>query len=344
MKHRRGNSTVGLLGIVVLLIALIVAAVIYMRSGAAGPVRGGPETWQPATRQYVEAERRIAMDHFNVGQYESARAALTALAETYPDDPATHALLAQVIYAQKDVAGAYEAIGQAIALGDGSAESQQFAGELAMMQDKVAEAREHYAAALKADPASAKAALRLANAYLRLNELDAARLTALNTLKIDPAVHQAYAILAEVAARTGDPRMAHEQMGKAIAAATKRATVQLYTLQKAKYLRRDNKPEQAMAVIKGLGPEAMLDTAVIAALAQCHLQLGEAVEAGKLWATVLAWAPMNAEAAAEAGLCFHRAGDERHARQYLAMGQRINADHPKVRSLAKRLAPKDAAP
>ncbi len=317
---------------------VVITAAITLPGDDAGPIaRGRPETWEPAVRRQVADRRHLALDHFHTGKYAEARAILTELAKRYPDDAETRSALAQVLYAQHNVPGAYEQITQALALDSRKANDHQFAGELAMMLDQPEAARAHYAAAMKLAPGAAQHALRLANAHLRLGDPDAARMLALRTLKLNPSVHQAHAMLAEIAARRNKLPMAVDQMDKAIAAADQDQTVRLYTLQKARYLRRDNQPQRALAVLEAMGRAAMIDDAVIEELAQTHLQLNQPRAAARLWAARLARDPGHVAAAAEAGLCFDRAGDRRNARHYLALAQRLNPDHPQVQALATAL-------
>ncbi len=337
MSQPNAKRAMLLLGAMAAAIVIIVVT-IAVAPNSTGPTMGGPETWDAATRDLVETKRQKALDHLRTGQHEQTRALLTQLADRYPQDPTTRIELAKVIYSLGDKAAAYEQMKIAISLDDQSAGAFQFAGELATMLEQYEQAKSHYEAALQLDPAAPQYALRLAGVHLRLKQPDAARLYALRVLKADPTVHQAYGILASIAADQGKVKLALQQVDKAIEQARKPTTIKRYKLWKATYLRRDNQPRKALALLQALGPGAKADDEVIREMAQSYLQMSEPLKAAKLWADVAAHSPGHAEAAAEAGLCFWRARDLRNARHYLALARRINPDHPSVMALEKALS------
>jgi Tfp pilus assembly protein PilF len=72
---------------------------------------------------------------------------------------------------------------------------------------------------------------------------------------------------------------------------------------------------------------------------------GEPAKAAIAWTDAFTANPQNARAAAEAGLCFIRAGDRQHAEQYLGLAKRLDANNPTVRALNKALqAPPTPSP
>lgn len=310
----------------------------------AGAKTGGPATWDAETRRYVAEQHALAEQHANRGRVLEAQSVLSQLVGRYPADHAGHAMLGKMHMALDQWAPAYKALTRSLELEPKQPEVEFAAGTVAELLDQDAEALGHYKRAAELDARDSRFPLRVANAALKVKAHDDARLYALRALEMDDTISQGYAILAEVAARRNEIDSALDRYDKALARTdprTERSKLVSYTLRKAQLLRR--KPgargrEEALNLLLAL-PEAKANTHahVAEALAQTYLSLNRKREAAEAWAAWCADNPLDAKAAANAGLCYHRAGDLDRARQWHTRAAKLAAHLPEVQALGKAL-------
>jgi len=292
-------------------------------------------------RQELEKAHNAALHYIKSDKIPQAVTILEAVLEDHPDDANAHVLMAQALIAQKKKQQAYEHVTQALALEPSDANAEFLAGRLAQDIGNLDKARYHFTQASTIDAGNAKYPLYLASALVQMDNLDEAQVQLLRVLRLDGSLHVAYSMLAEIAARRGKIDMAIDHVNKALEQLppTDPKTV-TYTLQKSQLLRRANDPDAALSVLMQLSDSAHRRMDVTEHIADSYLMKNEPGKAAIIWTDLFNADSTNARAAAEAGLCFLRAGDERHARQYLGLAQRIDASHPTVQALEQALAAK----
>lgn len=305
---------------------------------------GGPDTWDPATRQYVAEQHALAEQHFNQGRPLEAQAVLTKLVTDYPGDPVGHALLGQMHMAQDQWKPAYASLSRSLELDEEQAEIHFAAGTVAELLDKDAVAITHYKRAAELEPGDGRYPLRVANAALKAKSYDDARIYALRVLKLDDTASQGYAILAAVAAQQNQIDSAIDRYNKAIERTdpqTERAKFVSYTLWKAQLLRRKADPkgrEEALNLLLAL-PESQTNTnlRVTSELSQTYLSLNRKLDAAEVWADWCADNPLDAKAAANAGLCYQRAGKTKNAQLWHTRAVKLAPHLPEVQALGKAI-------
>jgi tetratricopeptide (TPR) repeat protein len=324
--------------LLIAVVATVIAVSIMRGPSASNAAPGSPATWSAETRQKVAEQQEHAIDLMAHGGMKEARAVLADLVEQYPLDGRSHALYAQALFATRDIKAAYEHAARATELGAAKDSVYQFAGELAMKLGKFEEAREHFRTAVAIDGDAPQHRLRLASVLLRLNNNDEAQMQALQAIQLEPSLHQARGILAELAVRRGQLEQAIAQLRAAVSL-TDRGTEPhtIYLLRQVQLMRRNNQPAEALAALQELGQRVRMDQRIVAEIAQCQLMLSRPGDAAQSWATLLKYQPTNATAAAEAAMSYRRAGDEEKMQEYYRIAQRLAPHHPIVLALSNSI-------
>lgn len=321
--------------------ALVLAAVVAVAGWYAWPTESTGDGADAYTEEQLEKHRYAAEHYILSDEVPKARVILEKLLEHYPDDAEGRVLMAKVLMAEGKVAEAYREIHRSLEE-DGARDEVQFlGGVLAYKIGELDRARYHYTQAAALAPGEAKYRLYLGQLLLKLDELDRAQTQLLKAHSMDSSLVQVYAMLAEISARRGKLNMALEQVNKALDQVKDEGDEDRrvkYTLLKALYLRRHNEPEAALRALWDLPAERHHEPRVVEHIAASYLMMSEPAKAAVTWSGLFDEEPTNATAAAEAGLCFLRAGDKNSARRYLGLAKRIDANEAKVRALEKAMA------
>lgn len=325
----------------VVLIALIVTVVFVVGGGEDDRSFGPPSSWNAALRDEVEKQHQAIEQAMNAREFEQAQRLALAHLERFPKDPQGRAMLSQVLYAMGQTDAALAEARISLRQDDTQEKVLWFAAALSYRKGLLDEAIGYYARAQELNPNAPQYPLSLANACLKANRPDEARVHALRALQLSSDLHQAYALLAEAAARQGHLDSALEQIDRALyLCQPDTAHHRQYTLRKAALQRRANKPALALDTLRTLD-EAVRDTPDVAEqIAKTHLMLSQPKQAAEVWQHVYQRKP-SAAAAAEVGLCLHRAGDIAGAKQWLTLAQMHLPDHPRVQALRALLEKMD---
>jgi len=325
-------------------VALLIAAIVYLTvwSDHTKPTArdtGSPDTWSAATRAYVEEQRQLAADYFDHDNTEGARLIVRELLERYPNDYESHNLMARILMREGQWPKAYDAFARSLEINPKQSDSHGASGVIAETHlRKLEVARDHYKAAARLAPTQPQHPLYLANVLLKLNELDDARLAALEALKLDDTIATAHVILANIAAKQGKIDMAISSIQRArdLTPPTDNNYI-AYLLRHAEFLRRRDVKgrEEALAMLLNLEARYYLLRRVVEQITLTHRSLEQYDQAAQHWAGWYTRNPADFAAAAEAGLAYVKAGQMDEAKRYLRAAQAIKPHHPLVQALAQ---------
>ncbi|MBI1367461.1 MAG: tetratricopeptide repeat protein [Planctomycetes bacterium] len=301
--------------------------------------QASPSITDPVVRDKLEEAHTAAQHYIVSNEHAKARKILEAVLADYPNDAPSHVLLAQVLIAEGKTQDAYDHVAEGLKYDEGNPEAHFLAGRLAQELDNLDKAKFHFTRASMLDPNQAKYPLYLGAVLLRQGDLDAAQLQLLRAQRIDTSLAVAYSMQAEIAARRGKIDMAIEEVNKAIDLSKDDAAKRLnYVLQKAQLLRRNNDPAAALSLLTSLDTADQQKGAVVEHIADCYQMMNQPAKAAAVWSELFALEPTNARAAGEAAWAYHRADDDRHARQYIDMALRIDPREAKANALRDALA------
>lgn len=303
---------------------------------AAGPA--------PFDATLAQAELEALQEHFNQTGVKglTADADLTAVRrfiEKYPRFALGRTLLAQVLIYANQLQGAYEQLVLSLDLDPNQPEVHLLAGTVACQLNRFDDAARHYSTAVGLEPSNARYRLYLAQVYFKQQKIEQARTTALEALRLDSSLHQAYALLADLYAQQNKLSLALTEIDHALAQApaTGRSTVLAYVRRKAQFLRRDNRPEEALLTLRSLGPSEQVRADVLEDMAICWSMLGEPAKSAALFEDALAMDPSQWRFAAAAARWRLRMGDRDAAQRHLDTLRKINPAAPEIPELEARL-------
>lgn len=321
--------------------AAVLAYVINRGPNGAAATTTGPASWSTETRAWVQKRRDKANELLRQNDFTQAQAVLAELIREHDDDPVAHALMVQVHMTTGDTAEAYKSAVRSLQIDGEQPDLLLAAGKIAERQGALEPAEQHYADAAKLQPDQAQPLMYLANVRLKMNKLDEAQLDALRTIELDRTVHQAYRILAEIAAKKGQTEQAITQIDTALSLVEPMTLDTLqYTLRKAAFLRRSGPAgrEEALNILMAL-PKNMHGTRVeiAEAMALTYMSLNRPEDAAGVWEFWFTAHSYDARAAAEAGLAHHRAGNAELAQRWFDKARSLKPHLPQVRALALAL-------
>jgi tetratricopeptide (TPR) repeat protein len=330
---------------VVLIVVLVLIGVFALQSGegpttAPPPGATSPQQWTPAQQQFVRSEYEAAAQFMDKGKFDEARRILEAVIDRFPNDPEGLNLLAKTQVGQEQIDAAYQTLLDSLKLNPDQPEMHFVAGVLASKRGEHTIATGHFVEAFERDRKNPKYTLYLANAYLKIEDPDSAQLYALKTLQLDPSLTQAYVMLSNIAADKGQVQRAIEQVDKALnVVGPEHEDYPVYLIQKLKLLRRAGAAgrEEALNVLASLPAELQTEQRIVDEWAMTYLSLDQPAEAAKLWERRFEAYPLDAVAAAEAGLAWYRAGELEKARGYLRKAQMLKPHINEVRALEQAL-------
>ena len=346
------RSKTGIWVVLVMLGCGVVGGVVstsYWASRGQGPQseRQGGEGWD---RDQVQAELEEIQEFFsqsmsNGGSITLVQDRAVDLVDRYPEFAGGRTLLAQVYLFQEQFEKGYEQLSQSLGLDGQQPEVQLLAGTAAMSLGRVDRAVHHYSQAVGLDTGNARYRLHLAQAYIKQGRHDLARRDLLMVIQADSSRHEAYASLADLYATQNKLVLALNMITQAIqrtpiAQGDKRA---IYVRRKADLLRRDNRPDEALMVLQGLGSLALTDLGVMREMALCWAMMGRPGEAALMYEDALKANPLRWEYAAGAAQWFLKAGDDQAARKHLETARNINPRSEEVEQLEAQLQARRSA-
>ncbi len=260
--------------------------------------------------------------------------------ERYPKLAAGRTALAQLLMFAGRWDEALEQFERSLELDPKQPEVRLFAGTLSRQAGRLEDAQRHYSQAVGLEPSNGRYRLHLARVYVDQQRYDEARQTLLEALRLEAGLHEAYAALAELYARQGKFEMAMGQIDRALERAPTDASRhrEMYLRQKATLLRRMNEPAEALAVLRALPSQTLLEPGVSRELAACWAMLGEPQRAAWHYEQSLIVDPTRADAAAEAARWYLEAGMPDEARRNLDQLRKLEPRHGALSELQERLS------
>jgi predicted Zn-dependent protease len=315
----------------------------------------------PHRSSAIDAALAAAEQYLDGNDLASAETILVKLIEQAPADHRAHELYGRVLYlrgvhAQRAGRGqsGTELFGAAYRHYRASVEAageldpvlaaglNQSAGEIASAAGLPDRALVHFQAAGRLDPAAPKHPLYEAQILIQLERPAEARRALQRVLALDPDEAYAHASLAAVALREEDRASALRHIQEARDIAPQNLGIRI---QEARIRRQCDEPRHALELLLALDEGLRAEEAVTAEIAECHLALGDPVEAARAWEHRYRRHPRQPTAwraavrAAEAHLA---AGQRQDARWWCRQARLAAGDQPEVRALEQALkAPPD---
>lgn len=225
---------------------LLVAALLLAGAYVVAAVRLGPvlfphagrdaantgDTTEMATLRAVEAILTSVQTAVQAEQLDKARTILDAAVTRFPRDQMLHLaradLLIRLAYPDSEhelpepdrralIRDAYDSQLKALEIGPRSPDLEFAAGSMARSLGDLDSAIAHFSAAQQADRSNAAYPLNLAQVLLAREELDQAKAYATVAVSLDPDLANAWGMLAEIALRQSEPRVAAQHIEKAVA-------------------------------------------------------------------------------------------------------------------------------
>ena len=301
----------------------------------------GPASWdfKKASTELDELRQRY-VDMHSQGSAAATIREFRRLVERYPRFAEARSQLGLVLYEAQRWEDAYEQLKVSLELDAQQAEVHLLAGTVALNIGLIDEAERHYSQAVGLQPANPVFLVHLAQVHVRKRDFDQAQHRLLEAIKLDSSSHSAYGTLADVYARQNKMDLALQFIDKAIEnTPLEQRRVQVsYTLRKAAYLRRQNKPVEALLVLQSLFPQEQAEAAIIEDLALCWAQLGKPANGAKLYEAELIARPTELDLLGGAARWRLKAGDKEMAAKHLDAIKKINPRLPIVQQLEDALA------
>jgi len=271
---------------------------------------------------------------------EAIAHAATDLVLEHPNDPAARNLLANILVQRNHWEDAYQQMRISLELNPDQPEVQLNAGTAAMHLHKYGLAGKHYSQAVGLDQRNARYRVHLAHAYIAQKRFDEARKLLLEALRADSTMHEAYQGMSELYAKQHHLTLAIEQITKAIenTPAAQRHRQVDYIREKAKLLRRNNQPEEALITLRSLLAQERRLPGVMSDLAVTYAMLGKPGQAAELYEQVMVDDPTDIRWPLEAARWRLKAGDKPKAREDLNRAREINPADPKLKELETEVA------
>lgn len=316
----------------------MLACVLILAGAAIWWTRSGSDTG-PLSEKKLAAIHEAAQHYILSDKIPQAKAIVAKLLQRAPDDAQAHVLMAKILMTEGKGDDAYDQVMQSLKLQPNDDQVQFLAGAMAETGGALDKARYHYARASTLAPRNGVYPMHLGEVMIKTGDLDGAQLQLLRAKSLNASLTQVYAMLAEIASRQGKLTLALDEIDKAIDQSNPHDPHWVpYLLEKAQLLRRANHPDAALALLLTLAPGDQQQPAVVQQISACYLMLGKPSRAAAVWMELFALDPQNQDAAAQAGLCFLRAGDREHARQYLDFAKQFGDKNPNVQALESALA------
>ena len=261
--------------------------------------------------------------------------------ERYPGYAAGYTLLGQVLLGELRHGEAYEQIKLSLELDPAQAEVHLLAGTLCMQLQRSSDAERHYRQAVGLDPANVQLRLHLAQSYIEQQRFDEARRDLVRLLMADSSLHSAAAMLADMAMMQNKLTLAMNYIARAIenTPIAQRERQVIYIRRKARILRRQNKPDEALQTLEEqLGGLERRDPEVLEEMAHCWSAQGQYQPAAMLFEAALERSPTDWRLAAGAARWWIKADQTAKAELNLARIRQIDPRQPVVAELEATLS------
>lgn len=214
---------------------------------------------------------------------------------------------AEVLVATRREKEAYEQYEKALAAADGTHAIHLAAGSVASMIGRLDRAAEHFAAAQQADKTDWRAPLFLAQVQIKLSQNAEAMKNLMLAVNLKPDAAIAWGSLAELELRDNKLPLAVQHVAKA---RELEPASTVWRVLEARILKRENKPDEALALLAGLDAAQRLEPGVLATMAECLGMLSRPRDAAKLYAEASQAQPLRGDLAMQAAQWHERAGDK----------------------------------
>jgi len=259
----------------------------------------------------------------------------------HPDHAEARLLLGQALLTAGRAGPAYEALARAVELDPDRADWHRLAGTLAAKLRRHDRAEHHYRRAIALEPHSARARLLLAGVSARLERYDQAEALLGEALPIDSSLHKAHHTLAGVALARGRHVEARAHARRAVELVRgdgdeARGHRRSYKLMLARVLRADNRPADALDVLRSIEPaRERAHPAVLEAEASCHAALGRPEAAARVYERLLIVRPTDLDLAEAAAKWHLEAGNLAAARDLRRHASRVDRAAPQTRRIVE---------
>jgi len=331
----RGASSV----LVVVVIVVVIAAAIAV--GVLTQTRG-PAAPDPAKAQ-ADIELLAQKLSLAIQNQRDTRVLLEPakqLAQRYEGFASAHTLYGQALMHNGQLRPAAAQLRQALALEPDHAQAHALLGAVHIQLEAYDAARSNLQQAISLDDQNPAHRVKLANLELLAGDLPAAERAALDALRLNSKQHQAYVVLSHVAEQRKQLDLAQQQMGKAIDAlpGEEEANRIAYVRRRAKLLRRDNRPQDALAALRALPPQLLFRMEVADDTAVTYGMMSQPASAAQVYVSVLHIQQVNDRAMAEAARWYLKAGLRDEAREMVERLTRVNPRYPDLNDLRRQLA------
>lgn len=253
-------------------------------------------------------------------------------------------LLAQAYLQQGDADAATQALDSAIDLRPDVPAWREMAATLATQRGAYSTAEVHLRAAIELRPSDSMLRVRLAQVALRMDRLERAENLLHAALDLDASRHEAYHLLASVAVRLGrfvDARTRSRRAIELVRGDDEKAqrARRTYKVMLARGLRRENRPADAIDVLRSIEPvEQRTHAEVLELQAKCYADLGRPEAAANVYEQLLIARPGHPPFAQEALRWRLRAAQIDRARELLRYARRNFPASDATREMARALA------
>lgn len=342
-SHRPGRAALVVIAVLAL-VALTAGALILARARGTASAPAAPEAIaaDPAQEERDIDELQKALDSAIEQRQDPRKLApqAEALIKRYPKSFQARVTGGMVLMAAGRGDRAYSEFVEALKINAADAAVQSLAGSLASQMGKLTEAQKHFSQAVGLEPGNPRHRLHLAATAARDNRDDEARSGFLEALRLDSSLHQARYGLAELYAKQNKINLALDQIAMAVelAGTEDESARETYLRRQAGYLRRDNRPDEALAILRALPATSRITPEVSEELATTWMMLGKPASAAEHYEAILA-VNVTAEWAAEAAARYYlKAGDKARATASVEKLRRINPRSPVIAELEKSIA------
>lgn len=325
--------------IVVLLLALVGLGVMVVNQSGKPAAPVNPNTSDAYTKpiETINAATDAAQVYVRQGQYANAGIILDRALTKFPQDQQLHIMLTGVLVAQKKNVEALEHMEKAIEIGPSSAGLYYETGVVANTAGKTERAAELFNLAQLKDPKDPRFPFNLAMIQIKQGNDAAAQASLVRAVKLKDDFAEAWGTLAELALKNNEVSLAMQHIERARAVQAEAAR---WRVIKAKILKRENKPAEAIDLLQGLSPEEQVKSGALPTLADSFGMLHRPLAAARAYANAALWSNKDPELFYQAAIWFDRGGDHLTARDNARYA--VDLGHPKAQALLDELLKKIA--
>jgi predicted Zn-dependent protease len=322
-------------GTIVVLTLVVIGGIWWMAHQPGAPGSPNEVVIPEATisHQHIGSILQSAQQYLANGENKQAEAILVEATRQYAGDQDLRVAYTQALVALSKYDQAYEQIVAALSIGPRTPELEFLAGTIASTTKRYDRAVEHFSAAQTANPLSSQYPVYLAQAQRELGELDAAKISLLRVVKLDPQNDMALGTLADIAFQENKMTLAKNYIEQARRINPDEPT---WRIVEARILNRNGQADKAIMVLQGLSEEERLTMPVLRLNAEAYGLLKKPGSAAEMYAKAVELRPRHPEMALEAALWFERAGDPDAAKMFADRAAMLGSEQG--RQLSERLS------